>query len=75
MVAREHANLRTEIAEERGLVCGDLTALSELPENQLADTVLRQSRLVISPPVSLGNDTTRAIYSKTYIAPKFLTLS
>jgi hypothetical protein len=37
-----------------------MTMISELPVKPPADTVLRQSRLVISPPVSLGNDTTTA---------------
>jgi hypothetical protein len=57
VVAREDANLRSEIAEEKGPVYGDLTAFSELPAKQHADTVLLKSPLVISPPVSLGNDT------------------
>ena len=61
MVAGKHANLRTAIAEERSTVCGDLRALSELPDKEPADTVLRQSRLVISPPVSLGNDTSMSL--------------
>jgi hypothetical protein len=41
-----------------------------LPAWPLAGTVLRQSRLVISPPVSLGNDTIMATLANL----RFLTL-
>ena len=41
--------------------CRVTAGIGNLPADQPADTVLRQSRLVISPSVSLGNHTRHAM--------------